>query len=106
MRLAPDSKSPASAGLFRFRDRLLGRQFAPFANGIPSHDGIASVIWCLNPKTFQACFVSWTRAIGEATDGEVVAIDGKTARGSRDRRRGQAALHMVSAWGGRNRLVL
>ena len=40
------------------------------------------------------------------TDGEVVAVDGKTARGSRDRRRGKHALHMLSAWGSRNRLVL
>lgn len=82
------------------------RQFAPFANEVPSHDCIASLISRLNPKTFQACFVSWTRAISAVTDGEVVAVDGKSARGSRDRRCGKAALHMVSAWGNRNRLVL
>lgn len=82
------------------------RKFAPFANGIPSHDCIAAVISRLNPKAFQACFRSWTRAIAEITDGEFIAIDGKTARGSRDRRRGRHALHMVSAWGNRNRLVL
>jgi predicted transposase YbfD/YdcC len=82
------------------------RKFAPFANGIPSHDCIANVISRLNPKTFQACFISWTRAVAQATNGEVVAVDGKTARGSRDRRRGRSALHMVSAWGSRNRLVL
>jgi predicted transposase YbfD/YdcC len=44
--------------------------------------------------------------VAEATDGEVVAVDGKTARGSRDRRRAKQALHMVSARGCRNRLVL
>lgn len=82
------------------------RKFAPFAEGIPSHDCIAYVISRLPPKAFQACFVSWTRAVAEASGGEVVAIDGKTARGSRDRRSGKAALHMVSAWGCRNRLVL
>lgn len=38
--------------------------------------------------------------------GEVVAVDGKSARGSRDRRRGKQALHRVSAWGCRNRVVL
>jgi predicted transposase YbfD/YdcC len=74
--------------------------------GFPSHDCIAYVISGLSPKAFQACFVSWTRAVSEATGGEVVAVDGKTARGSRDRRRGKSALHMVSAWGCRNRLVL
>lgn len=82
------------------------RKFAPFTNGIPSHDCLANVTSRLNPKAFQECFVSWTRAVAEATGGEVIAVDGKTARGSRDRRRGKQALHMVSAWGCRNRLVL
>lgn len=82
------------------------RKFAPFSNGIPSDDCLAYVISRLQPKAFQACFVSWTRAVADATGGELVAVDGKTARGARDRRRGTSALHMVSAWGCRNRLVL
>lgn len=82
------------------------RKFAPFANGVPPHDRLSAVISRLNPKTFQACFCSWTRTVAQVTDGEVVAVDGKTARGSRDRGRGKHALHMVSAWGSRNRLVL
>ena len=82
------------------------RKFAPFVHGIPSHDCVAYVISGLRPKAFQECFVRWTRAVTEATGGELVAVDGKSARGSRDRRRGTAALHMVSAWGCRNRLVL
>ena len=82
------------------------RKFAPFANGIPSHDRIADVISRLNPKAFQQAFLSWTQAVAEATGGDVVAVDGKTARGSRDRCRGLKALHMVSAWSNHNRLVL
>ena len=81
------------------------RKFAAFANGIPSHDCVATVISRLRPKAFQSCFVDWTRAVAEATDGEVVTVDGKTARGSRDRRRGKQALRMVSARGCRNRPV-
>ena len=72
------------------------RKFAPFIHGVPSHDCIAYVVSRLRPKSFQACFLSWTRAVAEATGGELVAIDGKTARGSRDRRRGTSALHMVT----------
>ena len=34
------------------------------------------------------------------------AVDGKSACGSRDRRRARSALHMVSDWACRNRLVL
>jgi len=82
------------------------RQFAPFRKGVPSHDGIANVVARLSPKGFQACLLSWTRAVAQVTDGEVIAVDGKTARGSRDRKRGRLPLHMVSAWACANRLVL
>ncbi len=75
------------------------RKSAPFANGIPSHDGIATVISRLRPTAFHSGFVNWTRAVAEATGGEVVAVDGKTARGSRDRRRGKQALHLVQRLG-------
>jgi predicted transposase YbfD/YdcC len=82
------------------------RKFAPFANGVPSHDCIANVLSRLSPKGFQQCFRSWTGAVSEATQGEVIAIDGKSARGSHDRKRSRKALHMVSAWASTNRLVL
>ncbi len=82
------------------------RQFAPFDNGVPSDDCLANVIARLSPKGFQACLLSWTQSVAEVTDGEVIAVDGKTARGSRDRRRGRQPLHRVSAWACTNRLVL
>jgi predicted transposase YbfD/YdcC len=82
------------------------RRFALFANGVPSHDGIANVISRLTPKGFGACLRSWTQAVAGATGGEIIAVDGNSARGSRDRRRGRSPLHMVSAWACRNRLVL
>ncbi len=82
------------------------RRFALFGNGVPSHDCIANVISRLTPKGFGECFRSWTQAVTAATGGEIIAVDGKSARGSRDRRRGRSPLHMVSAWACRNRLVL
>ena len=82
------------------------RQFAPFANGVPSHDRIADVISRLSVKGFRECFMSWTAAVTRTTGGEVISVDGKTGRGSQDRKRGRKALHMVSAWAGANRLVL
>ena len=82
------------------------RKFAPFANGIPSHDRIAHVISHLNPRAFQSAFRRWTQAVAETTDGDIIAVDGKTVRGSRDRRKGKDALHMVSAWSHNARLVL
>jgi len=82
------------------------RRFAPFKNGVPSHDCIANVVARLSPKGFQECFRTWTQAVAKATGGEVIAVDGKTARGSRDRKRSRQPLPRVSAWASANRLVL
>ena len=82
------------------------RRFALFENGVPSHDCVANVISRLTPKGFGDCFRSWTQAVAGTTGGEIIAVDGKSARASRDRRRGRLPLHMVSAWACRNRLVL
>lgn len=82
------------------------RQFIPLKNGIPSHDCIAYVISRLSVKGFQECFRSWTQSVAEPMGGQVISIDGKTARGSRDRSQNRSALHTVSAWANDNRLVL
>ena len=42
--------------------------------------------------------MAWTQAIAELLPGEVVAIDGKTARRSYDRAGSKRAMHLVSAW--------
>jgi predicted transposase YbfD/YdcC len=82
-------------------------QFLRLPGGrLPSRDTIRRVISRLNPDEFQECFLSWIKAVGEATDGEIIAIDGKTLRRSFDHRSGKAALHMVSAWSATNHLLL
>jgi len=43
------------------------RQFAPFNNAVPSHEGIAKGLSGLSPKGFQEGFGSWTRAVATAT---------------------------------------
>lgn len=58
------------------------------------------------PDEFQACFTRWIQAVALNTQGQVIPIDGKTLRRSHDRRRGQSAIHRVSAWASANRLVL
>lgn len=82
------------------------RRFIPLKNGIPSHDCVAYVFARLSPEGFRNCFVSWVEGVREKTEGEVIAIDGKTSRGSRARKLGKSPLHMVSAWACANRLVL
>ena len=82
------------------------RTFLELPNDIPSHDTFGRVFALLDPDQFRLCFVSWIRAISQITEGEVVALDGKTLRRSHDKTLGKGAIHMVSAWASTNRLVL
>lgn len=82
------------------------RKFLPYESGIPRHDTVARVMSCLSPKALQSCFVSWVQSIAKITDGEIVAIDGKQARRSYDKKNRKAAIHMVSAWACQNGVVL
>jgi predicted transposase YbfD/YdcC len=81
------------------------RDHLRLANGIPSHDMFNRFFRLLAPEVFEEAFLSWVRAISSLTNGEVVSIDGKTIRGSRDSG-GKHAIHMVSAWANANRLSL
>ncbi|RUT67693.1 ISAs1 family transposase [Flavobacterium cupreum] len=74
------------------------RQFVKLDHGIPSHDTIGRVFSLLDADCFQACFVRWVSATCTSLAGEVVAIDGKTMRGSQRRRLGKNAIHVVSAF--------
>ena len=82
------------------------KRFLKLPNGIPSHDTFGRVFSLIDPAQFQRCFVDWVKGISELTQGEVIAIDGKTLRGSYDRSRSRSAIHMASAWAQKNSLVL
>jgi predicted transposase YbfD/YdcC len=75
-------------------------------HGIPGHETFRRVLARLDPDELTQCFMSWTAALSALSGGDIVAIDGKTLRHSFDRAAAQAAIHMVSAWANRNRLVL
>ena len=82
------------------------KKFLALPNGIPSHDTFARVFARLNPEQLQESFLSWVRAVSKVSEGEVIAIDGKTVRRSYDQEKNKGAIHMVSAWASQNRLVL
>ena len=82
------------------------RSFLELPNGIPSHDTFGKIFAKLDPAEFKKCFISWVEAIRTLTDGEVIAVDGKTLRRSHHRRKGVGAVHLVSAWARSNRLTL
>ncbi len=88
----------------RFGEKKLDllRRFRPFAAGTPAHDHLGDILATLDAEQFQRCFVAWTAALIGVPEG-VVAIDGKTSRRSKGAKQ---AIHMVSAFAARQRLVL
>jgi predicted transposase YbfD/YdcC len=80
--------------------------FLSLPNGIPSHDTFRRVLSRLDPSQLEARFQNWIASLLEPLDATVVAIDGKTLRGSYDRGHRLKALQLVSAWCTEHRLVL
>lgn len=91
--------------LFGCKKRELLRRFRPFQHGTPAHDHLGDILAVLDAEQFQRCFVTWVAALTGAPEG-VVAIDGKTSRRSGRKIGGTPAIHMVSAFAARQRLVL
>jgi predicted transposase YbfD/YdcC len=81
------------------------RRFLPFKDGTPSHDQLGDIFATLDATLFQQCFVAWVASIS-GISADVIAIDGKTSRRSADKSKGKAAIHIVSAFAARQRLVL
>jgi predicted transposase YbfD/YdcC len=82
------------------------KTFLALPHGIPAHDTFERVFALLDPIRFEACF---NRLIGSLTidlKKEIIALDGKTLRGSGNKRQKQPAIHLVSAWATKNRLML
>jgi predicted transposase YbfD/YdcC len=91
--------------LFGGKKLALLRRFRRFRDGTPAHDHLGDILAALDAEQFQRCFVAWVAAVSGVPEG-VVAIDGKTARRSGRKNRGQPPIHMVSAFAARQRLVL
>lgn len=100
---------------------------------VPSDDTYRRTISRLDPAAFEEVFRAWVASLAEHIEGEVIALDGKSLRGSRDRDEAtlnpapsgkvtsgeahneeappehgapQKPLHLVSAWACEQRLVL
>ena len=81
------------------------RGFLKLENGVPSHDTFSRLFRNMDPDQFRASFQKFMAQFSAQCQG-VIAIDGKVLRRSFDRVSGKSALHMVSAWGCEQRLVL
>jgi len=84
--------------LFGNSKRVWLQTFLALPHGIPSHDTFGRVFARLNPQRFQECFLSWTQAVAQRTQGTLISLDGKTVKASFDRATASSPLHMLSAW--------
>jgi predicted transposase YbfD/YdcC len=82
------------------------RTILELPNGIPSHDTFGRVFGRIDPEQFRNSFMGWVETVQEVMKGQVIAIDGKEIRGSKDGKLGKGAIDMVSAWATANRIVL
>ena len=83
------------------------KQFLALKNGIPSHDTINRVFQMVNPYQFERCFISWAQGLkDEGIMERVIAIDGKTIRGSKDTFHSKSPIHSVHAWSVENGICL
>jgi predicted transposase YbfD/YdcC len=81
------------------------RSFLPFKNGIPSDDTLRRFFRAIDPQQFQRLFVEWIQAwLSPEVANKVIAIDGKTLRGSHDG--AHSAIHLVSAFASEAGIVL
>lgn len=81
------------------------RRFLPYHHGVPGARWLNILLNRIDPDLFSDCFMAWARDLRpDAPD--LIAIDGKTSRRSHDRSAGKAALHLLSAFATREKLVL
>ncbi len=98
-------QSAVEMALFAEAKEPFLRGFLRLANGLPSHDTFSRLFRQLDPEQFRAVFQRFMSRFLIPCQG-VIAIDGKVLRRSFDRASGKSPLHMVSAWGCQQRMVL
>jgi predicted transposase YbfD/YdcC len=73
------------------------KEFLELPNGIPSDDTFRRVFERIKPSALEQCLSQWLQSLVGSVEGE---------RGSYDRNQEQSALHLVTAWASKQRLVL
>lgn len=88
-------------------------QYLELPKGIPSRDCIRRILIAIQPEAFQRCFHAWSESVRAKTSDNavapaqrLVAIDGKSCRGSYDASKSLGPLHLVSAWASEEGLAL
>lgn len=80
--------------------------FLDLPHGTPSHDTFDRVFARVDPLALERCLIAFTAAVADASEGRLLAVDGKRIRRSFDHGGRKAAIHMINAWDQHNELVL
>lgn len=72
----------------------------------PSHDTFGRIFSLLDSDVFEDCFLAWIQSLSIDLQNEIISIDGKSLRGSHDKRKAVKMLHVVSAWASENKILL
>ena len=100
------ANDPVAIECFGVARRPFLEKFVEFPGGIPSHDTIGRVLAKLDPTALEALFARWMRGVAEATNHDVIAIDGKVLRRAFSQAAGGTFITMVSAWSTANGVVV
>jgi predicted transposase YbfD/YdcC len=80
--------------------------FLDVPHGVPSADTFRRVFEVLDPREVEAAIRQWIRSVSETFEGEVVAIDGKSLKGSIKKAGTTTPLHLLHVWAAGQRLLL
>lgn len=83
----------------------LFKEILELPHGLPSHDTFSRVFSMIDGCHFEEVFIEWMKEVYKKTNGEIIALDGKTIRGARIKGTLKGA-HIVSAWACNNQLTL
>lgn len=87
------------------REEWLGK-WLELPGGTPSDDTFRRIFAALDPEAFCECFIRFAASLSRRLGQELVAIDGKTLRGSFNAGDKSDALHLISAWATASGLTL
>ncbi|WP_299948622.1 ISAs1 family transposase [uncultured Microbulbifer sp.] len=85
------------------------QSFLDLKNDISSHNTFERGFAKINPTFFEECFRNWINSLDLSQDGplkKVIAIDGKTSRGSGCQTKKVKPIHTVAAWASSHRIML
>jgi predicted transposase YbfD/YdcC len=74
------------------------RKYLELPFGIPSYHTFRRAFLVLDTNSLKECLLSWAESLRSETEGQIIALDGKTLRHSFDTHSGQKSLHLVNAW--------